>query len=159
MKKILVSECLYGDRIVRYDGREKTMTHPLFLQWKEEGRLVPVCPEVIGGLKVPRIDGQRKGDRVFTRDGEDVTAQYAKGAEEALRIAEEQDVLFCIMKEYSPSCGSNIIYDGSFSGDKVPGQGIATEVLRKGGFKVFSDEEIDKAAEYLANAEAGEERR
>lgn len=145
MRKILVSECLYGGRIVRYDGREKTETHPAFLRWKEEGRLVPVCPEVAGGLPVPRTDAQRQGDRVISRKGEDVTAQYARGAEEALRLAEEHDVLFCILKESSPSCGSSVIYDGSFSGGKIPGQGLTAEKLWEAGFTVFSENEIDQA--------------
>ncbi len=150
MRKILVSECLYGGRIVRYDGREKTETHPTFLRWKEEGRLVPVCPEVFGGLPVPRPDAQRVGDRIITRQGRDVTAQYAKGAGEALRLAQSENVLFCIMKQASPSCGSKVIYDGSFSGRKIEGEGLTVRLLRENGFPVFAEEDMQAAEEYLA---------
>ena len=73
MKKILVSQCLYGDKPVRYDGKTKEERDPRFIRWKEENRLIPVCPEVDGGLPVPRTDAQRIGDQVITRDGRDVT--------------------------------------------------------------------------------------
>ena len=149
MIKILVSECLYGGRAVRYDGREIPETHPTFLKWKEEGRLIPICPEVFGGLPTTRPDAQRVGDKVIARTGTDVTEEYAKGAREALRLAEEHNVAFAIMKQKSPSCGSKIIYDGTFTGTKIPGQGLAVEMLRKAGVKVFGEEDIDEAAAYL----------
>ena len=87
MKKILTSECLYGGRTVRYDAGDCTETNPAYLKWKEEGRLVTVCPEVFGGLPTPRPDSQRVGDKVIACTGPDVTAEYTKGAEEALRLA------------------------------------------------------------------------
>lgn len=151
MKKILTSECLYGGRIVRYDGAEVPLTHPTYLKWKEEGRLIPVCPEVFGGLPTPRPDSQRRGDKVIARTGADVTGEYTKGAVEALRLAREHDVAFAIMKQKSPSCGSKRIYDGTFTGTIVPGQGIAVEMLREAGFKVFAEEDIDEAAAYLGS--------
>lgn len=153
MRKILVSECLHGGRIVRYDGGEKAETHPAFVQWKEEGRLIPVCPEVFGGLSVPRIDAQRRGNQVVTRTGEDVTEAYEKGAREALRLAREHDVAFCLMKQGSPACGSRLIHDGTFSGTKIPGQGVAAELLTAEGYRVFGEDEIAEAAEFLAECE------
>ena len=150
MRKILVSECLYGGRAVRYDGAEKACTHPIFLKWKKQGRLIPVCPEVFGGLPVPREEAQLREDQVITRSGSDVTEAYTKGAEEALRLADENDVVFCLMKEGSPSCGSNEIHDGTFSGRKIPGEGLATGYLRECGFEVFSENEIEEAAKFLA---------
>lgn len=153
MKKILVSECLYGDRIVRYDAEDVHEEDPVFLKWKEEGRLVKICPEVFGGLPTPRPDSQRLGDKVVTGSGKDVTAEYTKGAEEALRLAKENDVCFCIMKQDSPSCGSKFIYDGTFTDTKIPGQGLAVEYLRNAGFKVFAEEDIEEAAEYLKKLE------
>ena len=149
MRKILVSECLYGDRVVRYDGGEVPLLDPIFLKWKEEGRLIPFCPEVFGGLPTPRPDAQRRGDGVFTRDGADVTVEFRKGAEGALRIALDEDVCFCIMKSDSPSCGSKEIYDGSFSGNKTPGEGLTVEMLRNAGFTVFDESEIEEAADIL----------
>ena len=143
MKKILVSQCLYGGEPVRYDGKTKEETDSRFLKWKEEGRLIPVCPEVFGGLPTPRADAQRVGDKVIARTGKDVTAEYMKGAFEAVRLAEEHCVLCAIMKEKSPSCGSNKIYDGTFEGNLIDGQGTAVEQLRNAGIKVFSEEELD----------------
>ncbi|MDR0875644.1 MAG: DUF523 domain-containing protein [Clostridiales Family XIII bacterium] len=150
MKKILVSECLFGGRTVRYDAVDVPCEHPQFLKWKEEGRLVPVCPEVFGGLPTPRPDSQRREGRVYTGSGIDVTAEYRKGAEEALRLAGEHEVVCAIMKEYSPSCGSKMIYDGSFAGKKIPGNGLAAEMLKAAGFVVFDENEIDEAAKLLA---------
>ena len=143
MKKILVSQCLYGGEPVRYDGKSKAETDPRFLKWKEEGRFVPVCPEVFGGLPTPRADAQRVGDKVIARTGKDVTAEYMKGAFEAVRLAEEHSVLCAIMKEKSPSCGSNKIYDGTFEGSLIEGQGTAVEQLRIAGVRVFSEEQLD----------------
>ena len=148
--KILVSECLYGGRVVRYDGGDVPLLDPVFLKWKEEGRLVPVCPEVFGGLPTPRPDAQRKGDKVITCEGVDVTVPFLKGAEEALRLAKAEDVCFCIMKADSPSCGSKEIYDGTHTGNKCPGQGLTVELLRNAGFTVFDEEDVAEAAELLS---------
>ena len=153
MRKILVSECLYGGRTVRYDGVDVPLENPVFVKWKEEGRLVPVCPEVFGGLPMPRPDAQRRGDRVVTGNGNDVTEPFRLGAEEALRLAREEDVCFCIMKADSPSCGSKEIYDGTFTDNKVAGQGLAVELLRAAGFTVFDEEDIPAAADLLATFE------
>lgn len=153
MKKILVSECLYGGRIVRYDAEDVTENNPVFLKWKEEGRLIPICPEVFGGLPTPRPDSQRVDDKVKTGTGKDVTAEYTKGAEEALRLAKEHDVAFAIMKQDSPSCGSKFIYDGTFTDTKKEGQGLAVEYLRNAGFKVFAEEDIAEAEAFLETLE------
>lgn len=149
MKKILVSECLYGGRIVRYDAGDVTETNPVFLKWKEEGRLVPICPEVFGGLPTPRPDSQRVDGKVMAQTGQDVTVEYTRGAEEALRLAKENDVVFAVMKQDSPSCGSKYIYDGTFTDTKKEGQGLAVEYLRNAGFKVFAEEDIEEAEKYL----------
>ena len=153
MKKILVSECLYGGRVVRYDGEYIPLEHPTFLKWKDEGRLVEICPEVFGELPTPRPDSQRIGNGVFTGAGVDVTEEYTRGAMEALRLAKEHDVAFAIMKESSPSCGSKEIYDGTFTGTKIAGNGLAVESLRKAGFVVFNEHEIEEAEEYLLRLE------
>lgn len=144
MKKILVSQCLYGGEPVRYDGKSKAETDPRFLKWKEEGRFIPVCPEVFGGLPTPRADAQRVGNKVIARTGKDVTFEYMKGANEAVRLAKEHGVLCALMKEKSPSCGSNKIYDGTFEGNLIEGQGTAVELLREAGIKVLSEEQLDR---------------
>ena len=143
MKKILVSRCLYGDKPVRYDGKTKEERDPRFLKWKEDDRLIPVCPEVDGGLPVPRTDAQRVGDQVITRDGRDVTREYRKGAEIALEQALQDDVLCAVLKEKSPSCGSSRVYDGTFEGTLIEGQGLTTQMLREAGIRVYSEEELD----------------
>lgn len=143
MKKILVSRCLYGDKPVRYDGKTKEERDPRFLKWKEDDRLIPVCPEVDGGLPVPRTDAQRVGNQVITRDGRDVTREYRKGAEIALEQALQEDVLCAVLKEKSPSCGSSRVYDGTFEGTLIEGQGLTTEMLREAGIRVYSEEELD----------------
>ena len=147
-KKILVSECLYGGAAVRYDGKECPCTDPRFLHWKEAGRLVPCCPEVAGGLPVPRPPSERTEGRVISIDGKDVTAAFLQGAEQVLKLAELHGVQFAIMKEYSPSCGSCRIHDGCFSGETIPGMGITVEKLREAGIPVFSEERLDAAAAY-----------
>lgn len=148
MKKILVSACLYGEH-VRYDGGDVPCLDERFLQWKKEGRLVPICPEVFGGLPIPRPDSQRVGDKVLTRTGRDVSKEYESGALESVRLAKEHDVAFAIMKQNSPSCGSKFIYDGTFTNTKISGEGRTTELLRKAGIMVFDEKEIDEAEKQL----------
>jgi uncharacterized protein YbbK (DUF523 family) len=149
VRKILVSECLYGGRPVRYDGAELPCADPLLVKWKAEGRLVPVCPEVCGGLAVPRPAAERAGGRVVTEEGADVTAAFERGAEEALRLAGEHDVAFAVLKDGSPSCGVNFVYDGSFSGRRIPGRGVAAELLAASGYRVFPEDEVESAAELI----------
>lgn len=153
MKKILVSACLFGGEIVRYDAADVTCTHPTFLKWKEEGRLVPICPEVFGGLPTPRPDSQRVGDKVLTGAGLDVTNEYTLGASEAKRLALENQVAFAMMKADSPSCGSKMIYDGTFTDTKKEGQGLAVEMVRSAGFKVFDEDDFEAAEAFLAEIE------
>ena len=153
MKKILVCECLYGGRIVRYDAGDVSLDNAIFNKWKEEGRLIPICPEVFGGLPIPRPDSQRVGDKVIACTGPDVTKEYTIGAKEVLRLAQENDIAFAVMKEDSPSCGSKRIYDGTFTDTIIPGQGLAVEYLRNAGFKVFNEDELDEADALLRSLE------
>jgi uncharacterized protein YbbK (DUF523 family) len=112
-----------------------------------------VCPEVLGGLTVPRPASQRRGDRIVTEDGTDETTAFTEGAERALRRAAEHGVAFAVMKEGSPSCGVKLIHDGAFTGRKIPGRGVATERLTAAGYRVFSENEIDSAAKLLEEIE------
>ncbi len=153
MKKILVSRCLYGDKPVRYDGKTKEEKDSRFLKWKEEGRLIPVCPEVDGGLPVPRPDAQRVGNQVITRNGRDVTKEYRKGAETALERALQENVLCAVLKEKSPSCGSSRIYDGTFEGNLIEGEGITTQMLRAAGIRVYSEEELEMVEQLVSGRE------
>ena len=154
MKKILVSACLYGEGIVRYDGKEKPLSDPLFLKWKSEGRLIPLCPEILAGLPVPRARTEQKGARVITSEGGDLTEAFHKAGELALQTAKDADIAFAIFKENSPSCGVNSVYDGTFSGMKINKSGITTEYLKAAGYKVFSEHELDAAERYLIDQES-----
>ena len=111
--RILISACLLGARC-RYDGVSKLQ--PWISDLAERHILVPVCPEQLGGLPTPRPPAERRGDRVMTRDGGDVTAQYRRGAEEALRLCRLLGCEAALLKERSPSCGSGMVYDGTFTG-------------------------------------------
>lgn len=144
MKKILVSACLCGEPC-RYDGKAVPCDDTTFLKWLEEGRFVQVCPEVLAGLGVPRGESQRRGDRVVTIEGKDVTEAFFVGASKTLELAKGEEVAFCILKQRSPSCGSSIIHDGTFSGIKVPGQGVATEMLRNAGYTVVGEDQMEQA--------------
>lgn len=149
MKKILVSQCLCGGEPVRYDGKTKQETTPIFLKWMKEGRFITVCPEIFGGLPVPRAEAQRQGDKVVTIEGKDVTGAYMAGAEEAVRLAKEYNVVCAILKAKSPSCGNEQIYDGTFTRTLINGEGMAAEMLRKAGFKVFNEKQLDEARKII----------
>ncbi len=154
MKKILISACLLGDP-VRYDGQSKPVDNPLIRQWQAQGRLIPFCPELEGGLPVPRPSAEILGGngdavlegraRIVTREG-DVTREFLAGAQAALSKVIKEDIGFALLKEKSPSCGSAFIYDGSFAGNLVAGYGLTTALLRKNGVVVFSENEIDRIA-------------
>lgn len=143
-KKILVSACLYG-YCTRYDGRSNLLKDKTFLEWKNRGKLIPVCPEVLGGLSTPRTPAEIRNGRVVNKDGDDVTNSFAKGAQEVLKIAKENNVIVAILKDGSPSCGCTKIYDGSFSGRKIPGSGICARLLIENGIVVMSENDISTA--------------
>jgi uncharacterized protein YbbK (DUF523 family) len=144
VKRVLVSACLLGEK-VRYDAGDKRSTHPVLARWLAEGRVVSVCPEVSGGLGVPRPPAQRSGPLVVTEAGVDVTAQFLRGAQVALELAQRLGLEVAVLKEGSPSCGSAEVHDGTFSGRRVPGQGLTTELLRRHGVRVFSEAQFDEA--------------
>lgn len=158
MKKILISACLVGRR-VRYDGESSMCESHILSRWASEGRLVLICPEVAGGLSVPRpaaeiIDGGGEDvldgrARLETKTGRDVTAEFLRGAQRALEVAEHQGVKMAILKARSPSCGSLQIYDGTFSGQKRAGQGVTSALLERHGIAVFNEEELEEAARYF----------
>lgn len=158
MQKILVSRCLLGHR-VRYDGGASGPFDQL-QRWIDEGRVVPLCPEVAGGLPTPRaaaeIPGGQGGDvldgqaAVITTEGEDVSAQFLSGAYQALELVQQHDIHIAVLKANSPSCGNLLTYDGTFSGVKITGEGVTAALLRRHGVRVFSELELAEAARSLA---------
>jgi len=141
MKKILVSACLLGCAC-RYDGASKPCEKVIDLA--KDNVLIPICPEQMGGLTTPRNPSERQPgkDLILMNNGTDVTAAYKRGVEAALNIAKINNIDYAILKSGSPSCGHGLIYDGSFSGKKIPGNGITADALIAAGYKVFSEEEI-----------------
>ena len=138
---ILVSACLLGCPC-RYDGKSKPNAAVLSLM--AEHTLIPICPEQMGGLATPRLPAECKNGGVFTQAGTDVTAQYRRGAEEALRLATLYGCTCAILKERSPSCGSGQIYDGSFSHTLISGDGVTAQLLKESGITVLGESEVDR---------------
>ena len=139
-ENILISACLLG-LPCRYDGQSKPSSDVECI--KEKYNLIPVCPEIYGGLPTPRTPSERVGERVISRDGRDVTENYRRGAECALRLCEIYGCKKAILKAKSPACGSGKIYDGSFTGTLIDGDGVTAEYLKKNGIAVVTEEEID----------------
>jgi len=150
MQKLLVSACLLGEK-VRYDGGDCQQSG-LLEQWQHEGRVVPLCPEVAGGLPVPRPSAEIQTDgRVINIEQEDVSDAFRKGAECALALCKKHDIRVAVLKEGSPSCGSSLINDGSFSKTKISGQGMTSRLLEAHGIRVFGEHELEKAKALLLN--------
>lgn len=135
----IVSACLIGINC-RYDGKSKSCKKLIDLAKKRE--VIPVCPETLGGLSTPRIPAEQKHGKIITRDGKDVTENYMKGAEEGLKIAQLFNIKEAILKSRSPSCGSGKIYDGTFSGKLIKGDGVFAKLLKKHKIKVLTEEQI-----------------
>ena len=140
-EKLLVSACLLGENCKYSGGNNYT---PAVEALKEKFDVIPVCPEQMGGLPTPRIPAERVGEKVLTREGADVTAEYRKGAEGALAIAKANGVKFAVLQERSPSCGSECVYDGTFSGKLIPGQGVTAQLLEENGIKAYSSGRIEE---------------
>ncbi|MBR2968992.1 MAG: DUF523 domain-containing protein [Clostridia bacterium] len=137
---ILVSKCLMGENC-RYKG--DNCRNERILELAKKHTLIGVCPEVMGGLPTPRAPGERVGDKVIANTGADVTAEYELGALKALEIAKESGVELCVFKAKSPSCGCGIIYDGSFMGKLIPGDGVTVELFKKHGYKVITEVDVE----------------
>lgn len=141
--RILVSACLLGVNC-RYDGKNGRRDEVLRLL--REYELIPVCPEQMGGMETPREPSECRRDdgrdQVMNRKGQDVTEYFEKGGEEALKIAKLYGCRYAILKERSPSCGSGIIYDGTFSGAKTAGDGVTARLLKAHGIKVVGESGI-----------------
>jgi uncharacterized protein YbbK (DUF523 family) len=153
LKMKLVSSCLIG---LCATWRAKDNSHSKLVELMQSGKAIPVCPEQMGGLSTPRAMAEIVGGngedvldgraRVMTREGEDVTSEYIRGAEETLKIARMVKPEEIILKENSPSCGVRWIYDGTFKGNLIGGSGVTTALLRRHGFTVVSDQEFEAAS-------------
>ena len=136
-KRLLISACLFGS-CCKYSGDSNALPQETIFALKRQYRLVPVCPEVAGGLPVPRMPAERRGKKVVTSVGSDVTEAYIKGAETAFLLARKFDCQAALFKHRSPSCGNCMIYDGSFTTTLIQGRGVAAEILMKEGIPVYN---------------------
>lgn len=154
MEKLLMSACLLGKE-VRYDGGSLAVSGHIVEQWLSEGRVISVCPEVEAGMSIPRKPAEIvKGDGkdiligeadVVEKSGGTVTGEFLAGASIALNLCNKFNIKIAVLAEFSPSCGSSVVYDGSFSGRKKPGMGVTAALLRQNGVQVFSQYEIAEA--------------
>ncbi|MDW5314216.1 DUF523 domain-containing protein [Rhizobium sp. PL01] len=152
--KILVSACLMG-HAVRYDGQAKPLVHPALDRWRQEGRLVTICPEMSAGMPVPRLPAEIEPGKSATdillgvghvreSSGGDVTDAFVQAARNALALALETGCAYALLIDGSPSCGSGFVYDGSFSGRRQSGEGVTAALLKANGIQVFSDRQIEE---------------
>jgi uncharacterized protein YbbK (DUF523 family) len=164
VEKILISGCFLGQK-VRYDGNANSLSDKVIQQWKNQNRLISICPEVSGGLSTPRAAAEIQISiisehlytelqpafikTIFTKEGVDVSDAFYRGAQIALRLCQKYEIRFALMKESSPSCGSRLIYDGSFTNNKVLGEGITIALLREHGIEVFSENNITSLVDRL----------
>jgi len=150
MQKILISACLMGEK-VRFDGKSKKINAEILEIWHTENRLILLCPEVAGGLPIPRAAAEIQGSSIVTFTGDDVSNAFNQGAQKALEVCLQHDIHMAILKEGSPSCGVTQINDGTFTHRKQTGQGVTAKLLQKHGVKVFSEHQLDTAKVYLAS--------
>lgn len=143
MENILVSACLLGFNC-KYSGGNNAMRPELIRALREKYHVIPVCPEYAGGLPTPRDPSERVEDKVMSCRGKDVTAEYMRGAEIALALAEKFGCRAAVLKEKSPSCGSGTVYDGTFSGKLVSGYGVAAQLLTDNGITVCGESAAEK---------------
>ena len=142
-KTILVSSCLLGCK-VRYDKTSKPLPKEQLIALEEKFNLVGVCPEVLGGLPCPRQPAEISRDReVLTQSGQVLSTFFLKGAHEALNICKNYGIQLAVLKSKSQSCGFGKIYDGTFSGCLINGNGITSDLLLKNGVKVINESELD----------------
>lgn len=139
--KILVSACLLGENC-KYNGSNNKNQE--IIELGEKHKLVPICPECFAGLPIPRVPSEIRDGRVFSKNGKELTEEFKDGAEKALYVAQEAGCQIAILKERSPSCGFGKIYDGSFSGKIIDGNGIAAQLLYENGIRILGESQLNK---------------
>ncbi len=165
--KILISACLVGEK-VKYNGLDNALSSETIKNWSSENRLLPICPEVAGGLPVPRnpveiqtgegADVLSGNAKTVDNQGKNVTNEIITGAKLTLELAKKHDVKIAILKERSPSCGSSVIYNGRFDGTRIEGMGVTARLLSENGIRVFSEDTLAEAVEFLLKRDQEGER-
>jgi len=141
---------------VRYDGGScckhiSIEDQQLLHLWQQRGWLLPLCPEVAGGLAVPRPAAEIQGERVKTKTNVDVTEAFEAGANKALTLCLQHGISIALLKQGSPSCGNSLINDGTFSVKKINGMGITARLLYRHGIRVFNESEIGSLNQLLSD--------
>lgn len=136
MEKIIVSSCLLGNN-TKYNGKNNYISDIELL--KDIYEIIPICPEVMGGLSIPRIPSEVRGNMVIDKEGNDVTKYYILGMNKTLDIVNKYNIKIAILKDGSPSCGNSLIYDGTFSGNKINGFGVTAKELSKLGVRIYNE--------------------
>ncbi|MBQ9899534.1 MAG: DUF523 domain-containing protein [Acholeplasmatales bacterium] len=140
MEKLLISAYILGINC-KYNG--KNNYNPLVEKLKERYILIPICPEEMGGLSTPRNPSEILNDKVISSKGDDVTNNFFDGANKALDIVKKENISKALLKEGSPSCGSNYIYDGTFTKTKINGMGFTARLLKNNNIKIYTEDEIE----------------
>ena len=159
--KILVSSCLLGED-VKYDGTNSSIalnpkfsfsSKELFMDILCENEIYSFCPEVAGGLSIPRVPAEIvKQDKPFvvqTEEAKDVTINFLLGAKKALDLCKEENIKVALMKSKSPSCGNKEIYDGTFSKTLINGFGLSAKLLKENGIEVFNEKELKELEKFI----------
>jgi len=136
----IVSACLAG---IKCNYKQEANSCKTVIEMVKNGEAILVCPEQLGGLTTPRVPAEIVGDKVITKNDYDVSFQFQKGAEEAFEIAKLSGCNEAILKSNSPSCGSGKIYDGTFSGKLIDGDGVFTKLLKEKGISVISEKDLE----------------
>ena len=140
MMKVIVSACLAGDNCKYNGGNNINQKMMGFLKSHE---MLKVCPEVLGGLPTPRPSAEIVDGKVINTEGKNITKEFTLGAQKAFEIVQKEKPDLIILQSRSPSCGIKQIYDGTFSGNKIPGHGLFAELCIKAGYKVLDIEDLD----------------
>ena len=138
--KVIVSACLAGDNC-KYNGGNNI--NQKMMDFLKSHEMLKVCPEVLGGLPTPRLSAEIVDGKVINTEGKNITKEFTRGAQKAFEIVQKEKPDLIILQSRSPSCGIKQIYDGTFSGNKIPGHGLFAELCIKAGYKVLDIEDID----------------
>ncbi len=146
--RVAVSACLLGEH-VRFDGSAKPCAAVIDLASKCD--TCPVCPERAAGLFVPRPPAERAGSRVLLADGTDVTCEFAAGAQKCAAAVMAAGAPLAVLKAKSPSCGVNLIYDGTYTNTLTAGDGVFAARLKKEGICVVSEDVVKSCKPSVEN--------
>lgn len=134
--KIMVSACLLGDNVKYNGGNNK---NDELIKFLKDYEVIKVCPECFGGLSIPRVPSEIKNNKVFSKEGKDVSNEFILGANKTLDIAKKNNIKVAILKQNSPSCGFGTIYDGTFTHTLINGDGITSKLLNENGITILNE--------------------